>query len=575
MQGIRNIFRYGLVVAFYLTCTLSGAALAAQERVPPDYSRLQTTRLIKDLLIRHLSRPTESFVNKKIFFLQTVEDFYERRNYEPAWSGENGFTNARGMIQAIRQSADDGLLPEHYHLGMVEDLLDRADAARKRENSLDPATLADFDLLLTDSFVTLARHLSAGCVNPLTLEPVRSLPADRDLSMLLSNALEAHSIYKTLRDLAPAEPGYAALRNALLHYRKLAGQETGRKRKDRLLSVSAGPLLKRGARSPRVAQTREILIFLGDLDRGSGEAEDFFDSPLERAVTRFQKRHGLKGDGIVGPSTIEALNVPIAERVRQLVVNLERMRWEERQRGERYLIVNIARFELDLVEQGNVVLSMKVVVGKPYLDTPVFQGKMTYLVINPVWNIPSSIAKKEILPLVKKDPSYLEKEDISILRGWGEDEKEIDPRSIDWNKVTASSLDFRFCQEPGPLNPLGRIKFMFPNTFSVYLHDTPARNLFSKNVRTFSHGCIRVEKALELAGYLLQGDPHWTRKDIEAAIENGETEEVRLPRPVSVYMVYVTSWVDKDGSVEFRQDIYKRDAKLYEAMMRNPLDGSE
>lgn len=568
MQNIRNIFRYGLVVTFSLACALSGSAPAAQKRVTPDYSRLQTTQLIKSIFVRQLNRPPGSSFNKKIFFLQTVEDFYQRRNYEPAWSGENGLTDARAMIRAIRKSADDGLVPEHYHLGMIEDLLDKADAASKKGNSPDPAALAEFDLFLTDSFVTLARHLSAGCVNPMTLEPLWSLPADRDLSFLLSNALETHSIYKTLEDLAPAEPGYVGLRNALLRYRELPG-------KNRLFSLSAGPLLRKGVRSPRVAQVREILILLGDLDHRSGEANDFFDSKLEHAVIRFQKRHGLKADGIVGPSSTEALNIPMAERVRQLIVNLERMRWGDSQRGERYLVVNIAGFELDLVEEGNVVLSMKVVVGKPYLNTPVFRGKVTYLIINPVWNIPSSIAEKEILPLVKKDPSYLEKEDISVLRGWGKDEEEIDPHSIDWNRVTASNLAFRFRQEPGPLNPLGRIKFMFPNTFSVYLHDTPARNLFSRHIRTFSHGCIRVEKAPDLAVYLLKGDPHWTRKDIEAAIESGETEEVRLPRAIYAYMVYVTAWVDKDGSVEFREDVYKRDVKLYDAIMRNPPDDGE
>jgi L,D-transpeptidase YcbB len=565
MLDLRNIFRYVQVVIFFLVFSISGATgVLAQEGPPVNYPYPTVARQIKARLITYQSHPPVPPDNEKIFSLEAVEDFYKSRNYEPVWFGKNGFADAEAMIRAIRESGNDGLIPEHYHLRIIEDLLGRAYNIREKGTFVDPEILVDLDLLLTDSFFTLARHLSTGCINPVTLEPQWSFSADMDLVKVLTNALTEHRVAEGIRKLTPGTPQYEELRKALASYRDMA-------KKDNLPTVPGGRLLKKGMRSARIPEVREKLTFLGDLDRQSDGVEDLFDGNLEQAVIRFQERHGLKADGIVGPSTIEALNVPLGERVKQLVVNLERMRWSDGQRGDRYLIVNIARFELEVVEKGNVLLSMKVVVGKPYLDTPVFSGRMTYLVLNPVWNIPDSIAKKEILPKARKDPGYLKKENITILRGWGNSEEEIDPDSIDWRSVTARNLSFRFRQEPGPLNPLGRIKFMFPNKFNVYLHDTPARNLFSENVRTFSHGCIRIEKPLELAEYLLEKDPDWTRADIVSAIEDGATQEVRLPRPLYVYVIYVTAWVDKNDSVEFRRDIYGRDADLYQALTRNPL----
>ncbi len=566
MAGLRNISRYGCITILFSIFFLCGPApLSAKERPVPNYPYAQVAGLIRNHLIGFQSHTPSPPDNEKIFSLETLEGFYKERNFEPAWFGKNGFADAEEMIRAIRESRDDGLTPENYHLRMIEDLLGRAYTIKEKGSFVDPEILVDLDLLLSDSFFTLAHHLSAGCVNPVTFEPQWSLPADTDLALLLSNALGTHTIEETLRELTPRTPQYSALRKALAKYREMA-------KKDDQPPLPGSRILKKGMRSARIPGIRERLFFLGDLlDKRSMGSGDLFDASIEQAAIRFQERHGLKPDGIVGPSTIEALNLPVSDRIKQLVVNLERMRWSDGDRGDLYLIVNIARFELHVVEKGNVVLSMKVVVGKPYLDTPVFRGKMTYLVLNPVWNIPDSIATKEILPKVRKDPLYLKREHITIIRGWGDNEEEVDPDTVDWGSIRAGNLNFRFRQEPGPLNPLGRIKFMFPNKFNVYLHDTPAKNLFSENVRTFSHGCIRIEKPLELAEFLLKADPRWTKEDIVAAIEEGETQEVRLPHPVGVYIVYVTAWVDKDGSAEFRKDIYGRDADLYEALMMNPL----
>jgi murein L,D-transpeptidase YcbB/YkuD len=252
---------------------------------------------------------------------------------------------------------------------------------------------------------------------------------------------------------------------------------------------------------------------------------------------------------------------------------MERLRWILGNVEQRSIFVNIANFRLYVVDNGRTVLSMKVVVGKPYWDTPVFTSKMTYLIINPSWNVPDSIARREILKEIRKDPDYLAKENIQVLKGWGSREEEIDPGKIDWSRITPENLPYRFRQEPGPLNPLGRLKFMLPNKFNVYLHDTSARSLFSSNVRAFSHGCTRIEKPLELADYLLRDDPAWTRDKLLAAIDDGTEQKINILHPLNVHFLYLTSWVDEKGTVQFRKDIYGRDKLLDEALHGKPPFG--
>jgi len=249
---------------------------------------------------------------------------------------------------------------------------------------------------------------------------------------------------------------------------------------------------------------------------------------------------------------------------------MERLRWILGNPEQRSIVVNIADFKLAVIENGKSILSMKVVVGKPYQSTPVFTANMTYLVINPSWNIPDGIARDEILKKIRKDPHYLAKQNIKVLRGWGPREEEINPETINWSVVTADTLKYRFRQEPGSQNPLGRIKFMLPNRFDVYLHDTPSRRLFSENVRTFSHGCTRVEKPIDLAEYVLRHAPGWTREKLLSAIEKGAEQKVMIPDPLNVHFLYLTAWVDERGLLQFRNDIYGRDKLLDEALLKKP-----
>jgi murein L,D-transpeptidase YcbB/YkuD len=295
-----------------------------------------------------------------------------------------------------------------------------------------------------------------------------------------------------------------------------------------------------------------------------------FDQPLDRAVRLFQERHGLEVDGIVGRNTLAELNVSAADRASQIMVNMERWRWLPRELGERHLVVNIANFEMQVFEAGDRVMQMRAIVGRRYRRTPVFSDVMTYLVINPYWNVPNSIAVKDKLPILKQDPGYLRQNNIRVLAGWGAEAEEIDGDSIAWEDFSEEDFPYRLRQDPGPANALGRIKFMFPNKFNVYLHDTPARELFNQTVRTFSSGCIRIEQPLELAEYLLRADPAWSRPAILAAIDRGVEQTVRLPEPIRVYLLYCTAWVDVDGSVQFRRDIYERDEAVARALSDLP-----
>jgi murein L,D-transpeptidase YcbB/YkuD len=232
-------------------------------------------------------------------------------------------------------------------------------------------------------------------------------------------------------------------------------------------------------------------------------------------------------------------------------------------------MVNIADQSLKLMDNGKEALGMRVVVGKPYWSTPVFSATMTYLVINPYWNVPPGIARKETIPKTRRNPNYLRENNLKIITGWGADLREINPSAIDWQTVSYRRFPYRFRQDPGPENSLGRVKFMFPNKFHVYLHDTPSRNLFQKIGRAFSHGCIRVEKPIELAEYLLQ-DTEWNRARIEAETEKRTEKVIRIPQPIPVRIFYWTAWVDEDGVTQFRPDIYKRDEELKRALRETP-----
>lgn len=499
--------------------------------------------------------------SEPIYSTISLPEFYLQRHYEPAWS-QAGEPRAEAfeLVESIRKAVAEGLTPEHYHPRRIETLL-----AELAGLAGQPAVGAavDLDLLLTDAFLLLGSHYLSGRINPETIDPEwRAKRREGDMVRTLLEALAAGRIAASLQALLPAAPEYAGLRAALARYRQLAAEGGWP-------AVPAGRTLRPGDQAPRIAAMRERLARSGDLISNQAPG-DLFDEPLEEAVRQFQSRHGLAVDGVVGPATLAALNVPLATRIRQIELNLERWRWLPQELGRRYILVNIAAFQLDLVEEGRSVLEMRVVVGKPYRRTPVFSGTMTYLVLNPYWEVPPGIAARDILPEVRKDPAYLRRSGIKVLRGWGSGARELDPAAVDWARLAPGRFPYRLRQEPGPANALGRIKFMLPNPYHVYLHDTPARELFLKESRTFSSGCIRVEKPLELALHLLQGSDLGSPEALAAALGRERSKMVHLPAPLPVHLLYWTAWTREGGSVHFRPDIYGRDQRLQAALEQPP-----
>lgn len=498
---------------------------------------------------------------QRLHAAEQVVLFYLQRSYRSAWTGtESPAPAARQLIEAIAGAGNDGLDPADYHLPLIHDITSRAEPATDEERA---KRSADYDLLLTDAFLELANHFNKGRIDPDAVLPRgQDENGDRQTVQLLQRALSSGQVLQVLQRLLPVEPGYLGLRAVLQNYRRLQAEGGWD-------PVEEGPALRRGERGPRVAALRARLSLTHDLDPAAARGDEY-DEGVEAAVRGFQSRHGLKADGVAGRRTLAALNLPAAARIEQIRANMERWRWLSRDLGRRYILVNIADFHLDVIEERVPVLSLRVIVGRPYRQTPAFSGTLTYVVFNPSWNIPMSIAVKEVLPGVIKDAGMLERERIRVLTGWGAGERELDPASIRWDRLSAKNFPYYFRQEPGPTNPLGRIKFMFPNRYNVYLHDTPSKASFRREVRGFSHGCIRLEHPLELAEYLFRQSAEWNRDSIADAMEHATDQAVFLPRAIPVHIVYWTAWVDSAGALQLRDDIYDRDRKLIAALAASP-----
>ena len=482
--------------------------------------------------------------------LIAVRRFYAERGFQPVWVDPSGATpRARAVVDMIGRAAEDGLDPADYD----------AAALAGRLGAVTSEDRADLEVRLSRALVLFGNDLRAGRVVPGEIESSLFVYPQRiDAFEVLSAAFAAPDATVYIAGLAPSSPEYLRLKQALADYRALAAGGGWSR-------LPEGETLKPGMRDERVPLLRRRLVEAGDLAGAEAES-DLFDAPLEAAVTRFQRRHGLTPDGAVGRMTMAALDVPVEDRIDQMLLNMERRRWMPRDLGERYVFVNMADFELKVVDGPQTVLDDRVVVGTPFQQTPEFSEMMTYIVVNPYWNIPPSIAGKEMLPKIRKDAGYLARNRIEVLSDWTESGRPVDPATIDWSRLSARHFPYKLRQVPGADNALGRLKFMFPNRFNIYLHDTPARTLFERTVRSFSHGCIRVQHPVDLAAVLLDGADGWTKDRIEAAIATGERQVISLPRPLPVHLTYLTAWVNKDGAVNFRDDIYGRDGRLREAL---------
>ena len=534
--------------------------------------------------------PTIQIQTKNIKAYKTLPALYQTNTLY--WISAKGPTSgAYEMIDVIRKSGDEALNPDDYNLEEIESTLSRIDQDRESGNSYDPEDLAELELLLSNSFLKYAHDVHYGRIR---IEQINlDLPSERpeNLNELLITSTGNGQIEQTLKGLFPKHPMYEKLKVSLKEYRDIEA-------KGGWQSVPYGDKFEKGARGNGVVALRERLKVTGELDSSVPDS-NVFDQTLDVAVRKYQETHGLYVDGVVGKSTIESLNVPIEQRISQIELTMERWRLLPQYLGSKYILVNIANFHLYGVENNLDAIDMRIVVGKPQWNTPMFSEEMTHIVMNPYWNIPPSIFKDDIVPRIKQDPTYMSKRGIDAVglktpeyivieeeqetvevaehvTGSPENTEEAEPQlseaELQNKKVqeeyTAQVLSgkYRLRQNPGPSNPLGQIKFLFPNKHSVYLHDTPNRGFFKRAQRNFSHGCIRVQKPVDLAEFVLQANPDWTQSRIKSSINSRKTRTVHLNQTIPVYILYFTAWVDDSGNANFHKDIYGLDQSLLNAL---------
>lgn len=491
--------------------------------------------------------------DSRLVAINFLASFYEGRRFQLAWTDP---ANVETVVQALAASGQHGLSPDEFHVDSIRSLREQ-----KAQQPNDPLIDTNLDLLLTDGLVIYAYQLVYGKVNPEALTASWNLSRPllkRAPEDVLEEALSRGTVAGLLESLAPSFSHYTRMQAQLERQRQIANAGGWP-------SVPEGRILRQGDVDPRVAAVRARLAAeYGDIDPASGDVMAF-DAILEESLRRFQESYALDVDGAVGPATLRAMNITAAQRVDQIRVNLERARWvsEESTTARNFVIVNIAGFYVRLFEDRAKNWQTRVIVGAKYHKTPIFAANMQYIVLNPTWTVPRSIIRKEMLPKMKADPTYLPSRNFDLVDRSGQ---KVDPASIDWANVSANNFPYNVVQRPGPQNALGLVKFIFPNSYSVYMHDTPARTLFARTERTFSHGCIRTENPLDLAELLLADQPEWTRAAIDRTIEGGKTTTVHLTEPLRVFILYWTAEPTEDGGVRFYEDAYDRDPAVLAAL---------
>jgi len=486
-----------------------------------------------------------------------LQQFYANRNYSPAWfrrnfPGKNGYV----LVDYIRHIDRHGLQPEDYNLSLIEKYIGKT-------ISFLPTHAEDvvkLDVLLTDAFITLCSHLHFGKVDPEKEGADWKIQRKETVlhnDLILEKALASSQVAQQLDLLAPGYRSYWKMSEELSFFLSLNDQPWP--------EIMADTSIKPGVSHPLIPQIRQRLISLRY--RLSDSTSEIFDKDLEKQVKMYQQDWGLNTDGVIGKTTFEVLNITPAEFVNRLKVNMERLRWLPLQGSEKYIIVNIASRELHMIRGTDTLISMRVIVGKEPRRTPVFNDKMTYIVFSPSWTVPKTILEHDVIPELLKGPGYLEAKNMKLLRRGG---LEIAYSEVDWSKISTTNFPYMVRQDPGPANALGKVKFMFPNPYDVYIHDSPSKGSFASDNRSLSSGCVRAEKPYDLAVLLLSDEPSWPPERIRSAMQQNREETVHLKEPVDVMLVYLTAWVDGKDRIQFRKDIYHSDDPVFEALSQKP-----
>nr|WP_319387913.1 L,D-transpeptidase family protein [uncultured Cohaesibacter sp.] len=474
--------------------------------------------------------------------------FYQERSFRPAWFEDGKWTaSARQLIFNLARADRDGLDPADYKTPSLG-------IARARGASAD--SIAEADIALSLAITRYTRHAYAGRVDPriFSKKEVTIKPHYPDSIGALDQIAKASDPVTTMRSFNPQHKGFLALRAEYNRLRAASNTDT-------TPPVAEGKSLKIGMRDDRVPLIRRKLGLPALED--AAEA-DLYSKALAKDVEKFQADNGLIADGIVGNATLAVLNDNRKDLIADLVANMERWRWLPRDLGDFYVLVNIPTYTLEVIKNGKTIHETRVVVGQKAHKTPLFSDEMEYLVVNPYWNVPSSIASKELLPKIKADPAaFFSKTNYQVLASIKGKTQVVDPAKLDWDRVEADMVRLR--QTPGDYNALGDIKFMFPNQHAVYLHDTPSRSLFNRDYRAFSHGCVRVNNPMEFADVVLSQTTAWDAKRIKALIGSSE-RRVNLDKKIPVHLAYFTTWMSDTGTLQLRPDIYGHNKTVKQAL---------
>jgi murein L,D-transpeptidase YcbB/YkuD len=512
----------------------------------------QVRKLSKIFEFKPISDTTVSMYldqhKKYVNYANAAKEFYKKRNYEYAWFAKDGmvpridmFFNLMNTAEHKIELSDDSLITLYNHI--------REDTSTVRAQD----SLQNLEFRLTLTFFAFADKEWTGSDEKLVQQlewyiPKKKLKYEDILDSLLKDKNTDLSLFK-----APIYSQYDLLKTYLEKYRLIEENGgwptiTGDKKS-----------YKPGDTSRVISQIKQRLFISGELV--FGDTSQIYTKALEDAVTAFQRTHGLTEDGKVGAGVLKELNIPVHQYIEQIIVNMERCRWVPYDLKGDYFMINIPEFKLHAYEGSKNVWDMNVVVGKTTNKTVIFNGNLQYIVFNPSWTVTSNIFNKEFLPKLRKNPGYLQNQDMELLKA-NQPNVLIDPYTVDWSHDEKNYHNYVVRQRPGNNNALGKVKFIFPNQYSIYLHDTPAKALFSQASRSFSHGCIRLERPEELAKYLLRDEQGWDDKALNKVYSSNKEQYHQLKKTVPVFIAYFTSWVDKDGNINFRNDIYGHDAKM-------------
>jgi L,D-transpeptidase YcbB len=494
------------------------------------------------------------YYNKRIRFKTT--QFYKQTQNKTKWlEWKQPKSSYKTFVNAIADAQQYGLNPEHYHVQEIQREIETLYDNKKRT----PEEVAELDIKITAAFFLFTTHLIEGRIRNIGYGDFiwkRNVPKENDIKLLKENS--SGQLSEIIEALHPPHEQYEKLRKALLLYRKLEQEENTN------ITVSNGiKRLKPGTRNPMVPKIRKKLC-LTDIKPYSTSDSLLYDDKMVEAVKLFQSRHGLITDGIISEATMKRLNQSFKHKADLIELNLERIRWLPHEYGEDYITINVPEYMLRVIENGKKMLEMRVVLGSEFNATPIFNDTLEYIVFSPTWNVPKSILKEEMIPDLQSNPLAYDPERFVFYKN-GE---EIHPEDIDWQDEDINPEEYQIVERPGEKNSLGQVKFVMPNNFNIYMHDTPAEQLFKKNKRAYSHGCIRLEKPIELAKYLLRDNSKWNEEKILEAMESNEPITVPLKKKYHVEIEYRTVWVDDNGLINFREDVYGHDKRQLSSLNR-------